>query len=93
MPSDLSNEFTLDGFLFGCVKLNKNGDPDKYSYNGYGIRFDTHGYHSLSEGSVGKSVIIYGVDMSSSMHIDKEGKDILILGKGATEGLNHMLKV
>ena len=93
MPSDLSNEFTLGDFRFGCVKLNKNGDPDKYSYSGYGIRFDTHGYHSLSEGSVGKSVIISGVDMSSSMHIDKEGKNILILGKGATEGLNYTLKV
>ena len=93
MPSDLSNEFTLGGFLFGCVKLNKNADPDKYSYSGYGVRFDTHGYHSLSEGSVGKSVIIFGVDMSSSMQIDKGGKDILVLGKGATQGLNHTLKV
>ena len=30
---------------------------------------------------MGKNVIIFGADMSSSMHIDDKGKDILILGK------------
>ena len=29
--------------------------------------------------------------MSSSVHINNKGKDILILNKGPTEGLNHML--
>ena len=29
--------------------------------------------------------------MSSSVHIDNKGKDILILGKGPTPGLNDML--
>ena len=29
--------------------------------------------------------------MSSSVHIDNKGKDILILNKGPTEGLNHTL--
>ena len=29
--------------------------------------------------------------MSSSVRIDNEGKDILVLGKGATQGLNHTL--
>ena len=27
--------------------------------------------------------------MSSSVHIDNKGKDILILGEGATQGLHH----
>ena len=54
------------------------------------MRFNTHGQYSLPEGSVGKNVIIFGVDMSSSVHIDNTGKDILILGKGPTQGLNHM---
>ena len=34
-----------------------------------------------------KNVIIFGVDMSSSLKIDNQGKDILILGKGPTQGL------
>ena len=42
----------------------------------------------LPDGSVGKNVITFGVDMSSSVHIDNKGKDILILGKGPTQGLN-----
>ena len=29
--------------------------------------------------------------MSSSSHIDNNKKDILILGKGSTQGLEHML--
>ena len=77
--------------MFGGVKLTKNADPDKYSHSGYGTAFDTRGYHSLPDGSVGKNVIIFGVDMSSLVYIYNKGKDILILGKGPTQGLNHML--
>ena len=29
--------------------------------------------------------------MSSSVHVDNKRKDILILGEGPTQGLNHML--
>ena len=35
-----------------------------------------------------KNVIIIGANMSLSVHIDNEGKDILILGEGPTQGLN-----
>ena len=35
-----------------------------------------------------KNVIIFRVDMSSSVHIDEKNKDILILGEGPTQGLN-----
>ena len=34
--------------------------------------------------------MIFGVDMSSA-HIDNKKKDILILGKGPTQGLEHTL--
>ena len=33
--------------------------------------------------------IIFGVDMSSSTKIHNRKKDILILGKGPTQGLEH----
>ena len=36
-------------------------------------------------------IIIFGVDMSSSVHIDNKKKKILILGKGPTQGLEHTL--
>ena len=39
----------------------------------------------------GRNVIIFGVDMISSRHIDNKKKDILILGKDPTQGLEHIL--
>ena len=38
---------------------------------------------------MGRNVIIFGVDLNSSPHIDNKGKDILILGKGSTQGLGE----
>ena len=38
---------------------------------------------------MGQNVIIFGVDMSSSVHVDNKGKDILILGSGPTQGLGE----
>ena len=38
---------------------------------------------------MGKNVIIFGADMSSSVHIDNRKKDISILGEGTTQGLNE----
>ena len=39
----------------------------------------------------GQNVLIFGADMSSSAHIDNKKKDILVLGKGPTQGLEHTL--
>ena len=36
-------------------------------------------------------MIIFGVVMSSSTKIDNRKEDILILGKGATQGLEHTM--
>ena len=35
-----------------------------------------------------KNVIIFGADMSLSVHVDNYGKDILILGEEPTQGLD-----
>ena len=40
---------------------------------------------------VGKNAITFGVDISSSPHIDNKKKYILILGKGPTQGLEYTL--
>ena len=81
---------TLENCLFGSVKLTKNADIDKYGYSGYGIGFDRETSFSIGN-EIGKNVIIFGVDMTSSARIDNRKKDILILGKGPTQGLEHML--
>ena len=82
---------TLKNCLFGAVTLTKNADIDKYGYSGYGIGFDRRSSFSFPGGGFGQNVLIFGVDMSSSAHIDNKKKDILVLGKGPTQGLEHTL--
>ena len=36
-------------------------------------------------------MLIFGADMSTSIHIDNRGKDILVLGRGPTQGLESTL--
>ena len=70
----LNKIFTLGNCLFGSVKLTKNADLDKYKYIGLGIGFDSSSGFSLPDSTMRKNVIIFGVDMSSSVHIDNKGK-------------------
>ena len=77
--------------LFGAVRLTKNADIDKYQYSGYGIGFDRKSAFSFPNVRFGQNVIIFGVDMSSSVHIDNNKKDILIPVKGPTQWLEHTL--
>ena len=85
---DLNTDIILSSCLFGSLKLTKNADPDRYIYSGYGIGFNSRSEFSLPDGSVGKIVIIFRADMSSSVHVDNKNKDILILGNGTTQGLD-----
>ena len=71
--------------------MTKNEDIDKCGYSGYGIGFDRRSSFSFPGGGFGQNVLIFGADMSSSAHIDNKKKDILVLGKGPTQGLEHML--
>ena len=90
MVTRFNSDFTLKDCLFGSVKLPKNADRDKEVYSDYGIRFDLRSEFSLTDGSVGKNVIIFGVDMSSSVHIDNKKKDILIPGLDPTQELDDL---
>ena len=76
--------------MFGAVKLTKHTDIDQYKYSGYGIGFDRKEFFLLGN-EIDKNIIIFGVGMSSSPHIDSKKKDTLILGKGPTQGLEHTL--
>ena len=40
---------------------------------------------------MGRNDIIFRVGMSASVHADNKNKDILLLGKGPTQGLDHMI--
>ena len=74
--------------MFGAVKLNKKGDIDKYKYSGHGIGFDGRGTFWFPSVGFGCNVIIFGVDMSSSVHDDNKKKDILMVGESPKQGLD-----
>ena len=71
--------------------MTKNADIDEYGYSGYGIGFDRRSSFSFPSGRFGQNILIFGADMSSSAHINNKKKDILVLGKGPTQGLELML--
>ena len=81
-------KYRLGNWLFGAVMLTKNADADKYGYSGYGIGFDARSEFSWSGSSRGKNAVIFGADISSSVHVDNTNKDILVLGKGPTDRLD-----
>ena len=77
--------------LSGAVALTKNADIEKYKYSSYGIGFDRRSSFSFTGGGFGQNVLIFGADMSTSIHIDNRKKDILVLGRGPTQGLESTL--
>ena len=71
--------------------MTKNADFDKYGYSGYGLGFDRRSSFSFPGGRFGQNILIFEADVSSSAHVDNRKKDILVLGKGSTQGLEHTL--
>ena len=89
--NNISDYSTLENCLFEVVTLTKNADINRYKCSGYGIRFDRRGIFSIPGTRLGRSIIIFGVDMSWSTKTDNRKKDILILGKGPTQWLGHTM--
>ena len=77
----------MENCLFSAVKLTKNIDIDECRYSGYGIEFDRKEKFSVING-FSRNCIIFGVNMSSSIHVDNKKKYILVLGEGHTQGLD-----
>ena len=78
----------LKSCLFGAVTLTKNADINKYVYSGYGIGFDRRGIFSFPSGGYGQNVLIFGVDMSFSAHIDNKKRHISIRNRSNTTDFN-----
>ena len=73
--------------MFGTTKLTRNVDKSKFTYNGWGIALDGKIFCSF-DGDTARNVLIFGVDNSSSSHIDNPKNNFLVLGEGLTEGIN-----
>ena len=84
-----NSNLTVQNALFGAVSLTKNADVNKYKYSEYRIACDRTSSFSFPGGGYGENVLIFGEDMNSSIHVHNNGKDILILGKGPTQGLGE----
>ena len=89
--SSHASDPTIKNCLFGAVTLTKKADIEKYKYSGYGTGFDRRSSFSFPSGGFGQNVLIFGADMSSSIHIDNKKKDILVLGRRPTQGLESTL--
>ena len=85
------NDPTLKYCLFGAVTLTKNANIEKYKYSGYGIGFGRRSSFSFTCGGFGQNVLILGADMSTSIHIYNKKKDMVVLERGPSQGLESTL--
>ena len=86
-PRNPPNNFKFKNCLFGSITVIKNSDKEKYVYSGYGITFDSAGSWSFNNDTA-RNIIFFGVDNSSSVHIDNCKNNFLVLGEGPTYGIN-----
>ena len=77
------------------MKITKNTDSSKNNYIGYGLCFDEGGEfgHTVKQGNFNcttnaKNVIIFGADMSSSVHATNRANNIYVMGKDFIQGIN-----
>ena len=80
--------FTIQNALFGEMQITKNADTSKYNYKRYGICFDeseqfTHVRKrgNFNDTTLGRNVIIFGVDMSFSKHANNKANNIYVMGR------------
>ena len=78
------NDPTLKNCLFGAVTLTRNAVIYNYGYSGYGIGFDRRGIFSFPGGGNGQNVLIFGLDMSFTAHIDNKKINISIRNRSNT---------
>ena len=95
IASSRDDTFTLQNALFGAMQITKNGDTSKYNYKGYGICFDEGGTfgHTTSEGGFAhntnaRNVLIFGVDMSFSVHAANRSNHIYVMCTKFVQGIN-----
>ena len=96
IASSRDTSFTIQNALFGAMQITKNAtDNTKNNYKGYGICFDERSQfgHTITEGGFthttnGRNVLIFGADMSFSVHATNRANHIYLMGDGVTQGIN-----
>ena len=95
ISSTRNTDYTIQNALFGAMKVTKNTDYSKNNYSGYGLCFDEGNAfgHTIREGNFDhttntRNVLIFGADMSSSVHAINRANHIYVMGKGVVQGIN-----
>ena len=92
IASSRDTSFTIQNVLFGAMQITKDAtDNSKNNYKGYGIYFDERSQfgHTITEDgrahtTNGRNVLIFGVDMSFSVHATNRANNIYVMGDGLT---------
>ena len=96
LASTRDKSYTIQNALFGAMQITKDAtDYDKNNYKGYGICFDERSEfgHTITEGghahtTDARNVLIFGADMSFSVHATNRANHIYLMGTGLTQGIN-----
>ena len=91
--------FTVQNALFGAMQITKDAtDNSKNNYKGYGISFDERSQfgHTITEGGFkhttnGRNVLLFGADVSFSVHATNRANHIYLMGDGLTQGINDTM--
>ena len=97
IASSRDTTFTIQNALFGAMQITKNTDS-KYDYKGYGICFDegSEFAHTITEGGCAhttdaRNVLIFGADMSFSVHKANRANHTYVMGTGLTQGIHNTM--
>ena len=96
LASTRDKSYTIQNALFGAMQITKNAtNYDKNNYKGYGICFDERSEfgHTITEGgrahtTDARNVLIFGADMSFSIHATNRANHIYLVGTGLTQVIN-----
>ena len=96
ISSSRDTSVTIQNALFGATQITKNAtDNSKNNYKGYGICFDERSQfgHTITVGGFthtknGRNVLIFGADMSLSVHATNRANHIYLMSEGLTQGIN-----
>ena len=90
IASSRDTTFTIQNALFGASQITKNADTSKYNYKGYGICC-TITECGRAHTTNGRNVLIFGVEMSFSVHATNRANNIYVMGGGLTQGIHDTM--
>ena len=97
IASNRDTTFTIENALFGAMQITKNANVNsKNNYKGHGICFNERSQfgHTITEDgrahtTNGRNVLIFGVDMSFSVHATNRANKIYVMGDGLTQCIHN----